>query len=107
MSEQKQRFAIITDEALDSLRKLIDVPIEDTLEPWCYEATRDNIRHYAHGIGDDNPLWCDPGVRSPSAVRQDYCPAVVRLPAESGLEWLCGWTARDSCDVGRRRSDLA
>jgi hypothetical protein len=30
------------------------------VEPWCYEATRDNIRHYAHGIGDDNPLWCDP-----------------------------------------------
>jgi acyl dehydratase len=31
-----------------------------TAEPWCYEATRDNIRHYAHGIGDDNPLWCEP-----------------------------------------------
>ena len=31
-----------------------------TAEPWCYEATRDNIRHYAHGIGDDNPLWCVP-----------------------------------------------
>ena len=60
MSAQEQRFAIITDEALDSLRKLINVPIGDTLEPWCYEATRDNIRHYAHGIGDDNPLWCDP-----------------------------------------------
>ena len=54
------RFAKITDEALDSLRRLIDVPILDTIEPWCYEATRDNIRHYAHGIGDDNPLWTDP-----------------------------------------------
>ncbi len=54
------RFAVITDEALDSLRRLIDTPIIDTVEPWCYEATRDNIRHYAHGIGDDNPLWCDP-----------------------------------------------
>ena len=54
------RFARITDSALDSLRRLINVPIADTVEPWCYEATRDNIRHYAHGIGDDNPLWCDP-----------------------------------------------
>jgi acyl dehydratase len=54
------RFAVITDAALDSLRRLIGVPIVDTLEPWCHEATRDNIRHYAHGIGDDNPLWCDP-----------------------------------------------
>ena len=60
MTQMQQRFTMITDEALDALRILIGVPIEDTLEPWCYEATRDNIRHYAHGIGDDNPLWCDP-----------------------------------------------
>ena len=56
----ERRFAVITDDALESLRRLIDVPIVDTVEPWCYEASRDNIRHYAHGIGDDNPLWCDP-----------------------------------------------
>ena len=53
-------FVGITDEGIDSLRRRIGVKIEDTIEPWCYEATRDNIRHYAHGIGDDNPLWCDP-----------------------------------------------
>src|SRR6201996_7260870 len=55
-----QRYATITDSALDNLRALIGVPIEDTVEPWNYEATRDAIRHYAHGIGDDNPLWTDP-----------------------------------------------
>ena len=55
-----RRFPKVTDSALDDLRKRIDVKIENTLEPWCHEATRDNIRHYAHGIGDDNPLWCDP-----------------------------------------------
>jgi acyl dehydratase len=60
MSEAPQRFSLITDRSLAELRKLIDVPIEDSLEPWCYEASRDNIRHWAHGIGDDNPLWCDP-----------------------------------------------
>lgn len=55
-----RRFPRITDDALDNLRRLIGVPITRTVEPWCYEATRDNIRHYAHGVGDDNPLWCDP-----------------------------------------------
>ena len=61
MSETLQReFVGINEAALDDLRKRIGVKIENTLEPWCYEATRDNIRHYAHGIGDDNPLWCDP-----------------------------------------------
>lgn len=59
--EPKQRlFPKITDAALEELRARIGVKIENTLEPWCHEATRDNIRHYAHGIGDDNPLWCDP-----------------------------------------------
>ncbi|HEX2943353.1 MAG TPA: MaoC family dehydratase, partial [Rhodopila sp.] len=53
-------FPKITDEALGALRGRIGVRIDNTLEPWCHEATRDNIRHYAHGIGDDNPLWCDP-----------------------------------------------
>ena len=27
---------------------------------WNEEASRDGIRHYAHGFGDDNPLYCDP-----------------------------------------------
>lgn len=60
MTSSERLFPKITDEALADLRRRIGVPITDTLEPWCHEATRDNIRHYAHGIGDDNPLWCDP-----------------------------------------------
>jgi acyl dehydratase len=59
-AEPERRFARITDAALDALRARLNQRIENTLEPWCHEATRDNIRHYAHGIGDDNPLWCEP-----------------------------------------------
>jgi acyl dehydratase len=58
--ERTALFPKITEEGLDALRRRIGVKITDTLEPWCHEATRDSIRHYAHGIGDDNPLWCDP-----------------------------------------------
>ncbi|MDP6343511.1 MAG: MaoC family dehydratase N-terminal domain-containing protein [Alphaproteobacteria bacterium] len=54
------RFPKITERGLEDLQKRIGVKIETMPEPWCHEATRDNIRHYAHGIGDDNPLWCDP-----------------------------------------------
>jgi len=53
-------FPKITEQGLDELRERLGVKIGHTAEPWCHEATRDNIRHYAHGIGDDNPLWCDP-----------------------------------------------
>ncbi|MDN8615091.1 FAS1-like dehydratase domain-containing protein [Variovorax ginsengisoli] len=61
MSTTTERsFPKITDNGMDELRERIGQKIGATAEPWCYEATRDNIRHYAHGIGDDNPLWCDP-----------------------------------------------
>lgn len=56
----KNKFPKITEEGLNDLRARIGVKIENTVEPWNYEAGRDSIRHYAHGIGDDNPLWCDP-----------------------------------------------
>ena len=71
-----RRFPKITEEALDDLRKRIGVPITDTVEPWNYEATRDAIRHYAHGIGDDNPLWSDPAY----AEKTRYA-SIVALPS--------------------------
>jgi acyl dehydratase len=60
LSSDERQFAAITEDGLEALRRLIGVKITDTIEPWCSEVSRDNVRHYAHGIGDDNPLWCDP-----------------------------------------------
>ena len=71
-----KRFPKITEEGLDDLRKRIGVKIENTVEPWNYEASRDAIRHYAHGIGDDNPLWCDP-----EYAKQTKYGSVVALPS--------------------------
>lgn len=52
------RFPKITEKALEELRRRIGAPIEPP-PPHVTEATRDTIRHYAHGIGDANPLWTD------------------------------------------------
>ncbi|MBR0689482.1 MaoC family dehydratase N-terminal domain-containing protein [Bradyrhizobium manausense] len=76
LDKAETRFPKITEEGLDDLRKRIGVTIGVTAEPWCYEATRDNIRHYAHGIGDDNPLWCDPEY----AAKTNY-GGIVALPS--------------------------
>ena len=75
-AEPNVLFPKITDAGLDELRRRIGVKIEHQAEPWCYEATRDNIRHYAHGIGDDNPLWCDPDY-----ARKTRFGDVVALPS--------------------------
>ncbi len=56
MSEQVG--SLITDEKIDALRQRMGVerPIP---YPYHTEASRDAIRHFAHGIGDLNPLWQD------------------------------------------------
>jgi acyl dehydratase len=48
----------ITEEALDKLRKMIgrEYPLDDQYNR---VATEDAIRHYALGVGDDNPRWID------------------------------------------------
>jgi acyl dehydratase len=84
------RFAVITDDALDALRRMIGVPITDTVEPWCYEATRDNIRHYAHGIGDDNPLWCDPAYAATARYGTVVAPPSFLFPLNRVLSGYVG-----------------
>jgi len=74
------RFSLITEPALASLRSLVGIAIDDTIEPWCYEATRDNIRHWAHGIGDDNPLWCDPAHAAASLHGRLVAPPSFLFP---------------------------
>src|SRR3979411_451809 len=98
------RFPKITEEGLEDVRKRIGVPITDTVEPWNYEATRDSIRHYAHGIGDDNPLWTDPAYAaktpygtivalpsflfSPSRIVSGYCGGLSGIHAMwAGADW--------------------
>ena len=52
------RFSLITDEAIASLRSQIGVPSPRPM-PYIEEATKDAIRHFAHGMGDRNALWTD------------------------------------------------
>ncbi len=87
---EQQRFSLITEESLTALRRLIGVPIEDSLEPWCYEATRDNIRHYAHGIGDDNPLWCDPEYAAKTKYGNVIAPPSFVFPLNRILSGYVG-----------------
>lgn len=47
----------ITPTALAEAKAMVGQPLR--IEQYCREAGLDVIRHYAYGIGDDNPLWCD------------------------------------------------
>ncbi len=59
------RFPTITGGALASLRGLIGKEVRRP-EPYIEVATRDAIRHWAHGIGDRNPFWAATRVAPPT-----------------------------------------
>jgi acyl dehydratase len=61
------RFPTITDEALAALRARVGVPVPRP-EPYIEVATRDAIRHWAHGIGDRNPYWAAAHVAPPTIL---------------------------------------
>ncbi len=53
-------YGVLTDEGIARLRQKIGIYIKPPTNPHNYEVARDNVRHFALGYGDGNPLWCDP-----------------------------------------------
>src|SRR4029453_1850315 len=47
----------LTDEMIAEAEGLVGKPLR--IEQWNHEASLDTIRHYAWGVGDNNPLFCD------------------------------------------------
>ncbi len=57
---QKATAYEITDHDVERQRKLIGFDQAAKSREYIQTATTDNIRNFAHGCGDDNPLYCDP-----------------------------------------------
>ncbi|WP_173934330.1 MaoC family dehydratase N-terminal domain-containing protein [Chelativorans sp. Marseille-P2723] len=62
----------LPEDDLEQARSLLGMPIR--VELWNHEATRDTIRHYAWGIGDDNPLYCEPDYAAKSRWKAIIAP---------------------------------
>ncbi|MGE0385552.1 MAG: MaoC family dehydratase N-terminal domain-containing protein [Gammaproteobacteria bacterium] len=50
----------LTDEDIERAKVLIGLYIADNKDQFVTEASANQIRNYAFGTGDDNPLYCDP-----------------------------------------------
>ena len=72
-----EHFPVILDEELDYLRQRIGIKITKTVEPWVTEINSDAIRHWALGIGDDNPLWLDPDYAGKTRYRGIIAPPTI------------------------------
>lgn len=75
---QKQSFDRLTDEALAELRAEIGTEIKGP-HGYITEATRDGIRHFAMGIGDENPLWLDEDYAKKSPLGTLAAPPFILL----------------------------
>ena len=49
----------ISDETIAALERRIGIPVKRTLRPHVVVASEDSIRHFANGIGQDDPIYCD------------------------------------------------
>ena len=54
------------------------------IEQWNHEATWDTIRHYAFGLGDDNPLYCTPEYSRATPYGDLLAPPTFVLTAFDG-----------------------
>ncbi|HNI35290.1 MAG TPA: MaoC family dehydratase N-terminal domain-containing protein [Microthrixaceae bacterium] len=52
-------YGVLSDASFERSRARIGVPIRLPNMPHNLEVSRDGIRHFAYGYGDDNPLYCD------------------------------------------------
>jgi hypothetical protein len=55
-----RRVAEIGEGGIARLRERIGIPVPYVMGPHYRVPNQDAIRHFAHAVGDDNPLWCDP-----------------------------------------------
>ncbi|WP_019876037.1 FAS1-like dehydratase domain-containing protein [Sporichthya polymorpha] len=89
-------FGRLNDAGIEKFREKIglDWPY-NRWTTWNEQATRDGIRHYAHGFGDDNPLWTEPdhaaasrwgGIIAPPGFLEGagLTPEIPRNPGDKG-----------------------
>lgn len=98
---------------LQEALRLVDVELRRGGHQWRDEAGADSVRHFAWGIGDENPLFCDPsygaGTRWGSALAPGcYLYSVddtVIAPGLPGLQWFylgTEWEFTEPIRVGDR-----
>jgi acyl dehydratase len=88
------------DGALEEARSLIGVELRRTGNAWNTAASPDGVRHFCWGIGDENPLFCDPEYDRNSKWGSPLAPgcflytidSTVVAPKLRGIQWLYGGT---------------
>lgn len=96
---EKARVWQLTDEDIAAAKGICGYDVAETRNLQLEEATENNIRNYAHGIGDDNPLYCDPayakksrwgGIIAPPSMAEVITKAMYGDPMPSEIKKIAG-----------------
>lgn len=87
--------------ALEEARSLMGVELRRHDHIWNTAATPDAVRQFAWGIGDENPLFCDPDYGERSAAGTGLAPgcflytvdSTIVAPKLRGIQWLYAGTS--------------
>ena len=74
-------YGRLTDDSFERSRARIGVPVRLPNMPHNLEVSRDGLRHFAYGYGDDNPLYCDPAYASSSSWGGPIAPPLYPFAA--------------------------
>lgn len=80
--------APITDEGVDTLRSRLGVKLR--ARQFNHIASKDNIRKFAHGIGDGNPLWKDESQGVQSRYGTNVAPPTFLISVLAPTGMLAG-----------------
>lgn len=101
--------------ALAEARSLVGVDLRRTGQSWNTEASPDAVRHFCWGIGDNNPLFCDPAYGRASVGGTGLAPGcflytvdtTVVAPKLRGIQWLYGGTDWEWFEPIRHRDSFS
>lgn len=88
-NEIKMSDAVITDEMMAKMRRIVDTKLRIEHSVNNEEATRIAIKKFADGIGDPNPLWSDEGYAKNTKYGSIVAPPSWIFAVFSGLQF--GW----------------
>ncbi len=94
-------WGTITDEGIAEAEALVGVQLRRDRMQWIETATRDAIRHFAWGVGDNNPLWLDKEYAEASPFGSIAAPpcilyavdGTVVAPKLPGVQWIYAGTS--------------
>ncbi|MEE8568747.1 MAG: MaoC family dehydratase N-terminal domain-containing protein [Anaerolineales bacterium] len=93
-------WGLITEEGVAEAATLIGAPLRRDRMQWIETASRDAIRHFAWGVGDNNPLWLDSEYGTGSIWGTNLAPPCILYAVDStivapklpGVQWVYAGT---------------